>query len=69
MFWPDQAQMFRCESSLMSTTSDRCAVFRSLFNKICPSTHLHKEEAWHDVSAGLLQAAVVRKAPHRPPLC
>lgn len=42
---------------------------------LCPfvqwwtDTHLHKEEAGHDVGAGLLQALVFRKVPHRPPLC
>lgn len=47
----------------------RCCVLFPCLNKIHPNTHLHKEEAWHDVGAGLLQAFVIRKVPHHPPLC
>lgn len=69
MFRSDQAHIFRRESSLMSITRDHGAAFWSLLNETHPDTHLHKEEAGHDVGAGLLLAAVIGKAPHRPPLC
>lgn len=44
------------------------ALRRSGTSKETP-THLHKEEAWHYVGAGLLQACVIRKAACHPPLC
>lgn len=39
-----------------------------MFEKTCPRTHLHQEETWYDVGAGLLEAFVLLKAFHHPPL-
>lgn len=33
------------------------------------AAHLHEEETWHYVGAGLLQASVFWKAARHPPLC
>lgn len=54
----------------MSTAGDRSAEMYSPLKKMCLSshTHLHKEEARHDVGAGFLKASVWGKVPHGPPL-
>lgn len=68
MFGPNQAEMSCCELSLMSTAGDQSA---EMLKKMCLNshTHLHKEEAGHDVGAGFLKASVWRKVPHCPLLC
>lgn len=42
-----------------------------MLKKMCLNshTHLHKEEAGHDVGAGFLKPSVCRKVPHCPLLC
>lgn len=54
------------QSRLMSAPRHHCCCTLFPFEQ---KTHLHKEEAWHDVGAGLLQASVIRKALHHPPRC